>query len=387
VSSPEPKGVALPEPLKAAFLGGSYLSAIGRTHRIAIELDNHFELIAGCFSLDRVVNERTAQEYGIPREHVYNDLDMLLQSEMQEIDVIVVLTPTDQHAGQVARCLDAGIPVICEKSLATSSDEVRDIKMAKESSDGFLLVTYNYLGYPMLRELRHMVRQGELGRIQQVHVQMPQEGFERLTENGDPIVPQEWRLRDSFVPTISLDLGVHLHMLTYYLTGEKPLSVVASSSTYGNFGQIVDNVSCIAKYSGGVTSNIWYSKTALGERNGLKVQLFGDRGSAKWVQEYPENLHIANNQGSRWVVDRASPGVTVANQSRYTRFKAGHPAGFIEAFANYYCDAADALTRYRKTGRQEDYEDCFGVEEAYEGLRLLESIAASSVSERWESLQ
>jgi predicted dehydrogenase len=216
---------------------------------------------------------------------------------------------------------------------------------------------------------------------------MPQEGFERLTENGDPIVPQEWRLRDGFVPTISLDLGVHLHMLTCYLTGEKPVSVVASSSTYGNFGQIVDNVSCIAKYSGGITSNIWYSKTALGERNGLNVQLFGDRGSAKWVQEYPENLHIANNHGSRWVVDRASPGVTVANQSRYTRFKAGHPAGFIEAFANYYCDAADALTRYRSTGRQVDYEDCFGVEEAYEGLRLLESIAASSESERWESLQ
>lgn len=374
------------EPLKAAFLGGSDLSAVGRTHRIAIELDNHFTVSAGCFSKNRDVNERTGRVYGVPPECVYDDLDDLLHSARHGLDVIVVLTPTDQHARHVVRCVEAGIPVICEKALATSSDEVQTIRSARDANNGFVLVTYNYLGYPMLRELRQMIQRGDLGRIQQVHVEMPQEGFERVDEHNQPLMPQAWRLRDSFVPTISLDLGVHLHMLTYYLIGERPVSVVALSSTYGNFEQIVDNVSCIAKYSGGVTSNIWYSKTALGERNGLTVRLFGDRGSAKWIQENPEYLYCADNHGRKRVIDRASPGVSVANQARYTRFKAGHPAGFIEAFANYYEDAANALRRYRDTGRQEDDDNCFGVDAAHEGLRLFESIAASSESQRWEGL-
>ncbi len=378
---------AVKPPLKLAFLGGAHTSAVGRTHRIAIETDGRFQLVAGCFSTREWLNRETAEQYRVPAERVHRNLDELLEKEVGNIDAILILTPTDQHAKQVIRCLDAGFPVICEKALATSSKDVADIKDAVDRNRGFLMVTYNYLGYPMLRELRHMVRNGRFGRIQQVHVEMPQEGFERLNADDRPIVPQDWRLRDGFVPTISLDLGVHLHMMTRYLTDQRPLSVVATSGTYGNFAQIVDNVSCIAQYTDNLLSNLWYSKTALGQRNGLKVRLFGERGSAEWVQEYPENLHVADNHGNKWLIDRASPQISVANQPRYTRFKAGHPAGFIEAFSNYYFDVADALIGHLDNGHTPAaLDECFGVEEALEGLRMLEAIATSSKSQAWAFL-
>lgn len=369
--------------LEVAFLGGAHDSAVGRTHQIAVEMDRRCRLVAGCFSKSSEVNAETAHRYRVPRNRVYHDLNELLERERSVVDAVVILTPTDQHASQVIQCLEAGVPVICEKALATSSREIEEIRGCLERTGGFLAVIYNYLGYPMVRELREMVQRGFFGRVQQVQLEMPQEGFERVDPSGRPIVPQEWRLRDAEVPTISLDLGVHLHMLMRYLTGEVPLRVVAASDTFGNFSNVVDSVSCMIRYTNGVHANVWYSKAALGQRNGLSVRIFGDKGSAEWIQEDPENLYCADNKGGRWILDRADASIKLANQARYTRFKAGHPAGFIEAFANYYYDVADALIGF-KEGQPVPSSNCFGVEEALEGLKLFEAIARSSRSEGWE---
>ena len=164
---------------------------------------------------------------------------------------------------------------------------------------------------------------------------MPQEGFSRLDAQGNKPQPQTWRLSDGKVSTISLDLGVHLHHIIDYLTGEYPLQVVADAASYGWFDDVIDNVSCMLRYSGGLHCQMWYSKSALGQRNGLKVRVYGDKGSAEWLQIQPEELLISTVDGRREILDRAS-SVDVANLDRYNRFKAGHPAGFIEAFANIY---------------------------------------------------
>jgi predicted dehydrogenase len=282
--------------------------------------------------------------------------------------------------------LGAGLPVICEKALATSSAEALAIHRQLAEHGGFLAVTYNYTGYPMLRELRQMVADGRFGKIEQIHVEMPQDGFARFGSDGSPLVPQAWRLRDGRVPTISLDLGVHLHMMVRFLTDETPVEVVATSNTYGNFGQVVDNVSCLARYTNNLNCNIWYSKTALGYRNGLKLRLFGEQGAAEWVQENPEYLTLTDHYGTKSVVDRASRDIKVANQGRYARFKVGHPAGFVEAFANYYCDTADALAAHL-AGQSVAGEYVFGIEDALQGLRVLEAIADSSANRCWATVE
>jgi len=377
---------AIPKKLKLAFLGGGFESAVGRAHRAAVEMDQRFELIAGCFSRKAEINQSSALKYGISPDRTYQSLDQLLAGETGKVDAIVIMTPQDQHNQHVHTCLESGLPVVCEKALVASVDEAVAIYNKLSSSGGFLAVTYNYTGYPMLRELKHMIEQGRFGNIQQIHLEMPQEGFARVGADGSPVVPQEWRLRDGPIPTISLDLGVHLHMMIRFLTGETPEEVVATSSSLGNFKKITDNVSCLARYSNNLNCSIWYGKTALGYRNGLKLRVLGDMGTAEWVQESPEYLQIADNSGGKLIVDRASRELEIANSSRYTRFKAGHPAGFIEAFANYYYDIADALEQYSYNKVHSDSNYVFGIDESLEGLRFLEAIAKSSINKRWEKV-
>lgn len=369
--------------LKIAFLGGSYESAVGRVHRTAVEMDRRFELVAGCFSRNKDANTDSARRYGVSSDRTYDSLDDLIRQERQSIDAIAVLTPTDVHAPQILKCIEADIPVVSEKSVSTTAVEALELKKTLAKHQGFMAVTYNYTGYPILRELKQMIEDGRFGKIQQIHVEMPQEGFEKIDKNGNPFIPQAWRLRDGSVPTISLDLGVHLHMMVKFLTGQNPIELVSTSSTYGNFKQVVDDVSVIVRYTDNVKCNMWFSKVALGQRNGLRIRLFGETGAAEWVQENPEILHLADNTGGRYIFDRASSGASIASLSRYSRFKPGHPAGFIEAFANYYYDVADALQIFQGKKNTPINPYVFGIDDAIAGLSMLEAVAHSSQNNCW----
>ena len=365
--------------LKVAFLGGGINSAVGRTHRIAIEMDNRYELVAGCFSRNKDINIKSGIEYNVDENRIYSDIDELIQNEKNNIDAVCILTPTPNHKSEVIKFIENKIRVICEKALALSSSEALEIKEALNKYNGFLAVTYNYTGYPMLRELREMIKNDQLGKIEQVHVEMPQESFARLDKDGNPQKPQDWRLCDNRLPMLSLDLGTHTHDITSFLTGEKPLELVAVQNSFGSFRHIVDNSLCIANYSNNIVSNIWFSKAALGHRNGLRVRVYGETGSAEWYQLDPENLYFNDNQGHKLIVDRASLDVGITNENRYNRFKAGHPSGFIEAFANYYGDIADLITN--KSCNEDRY--VFGIDDALEGLKMLEAMTISSKTKQW----
>lgn len=366
--------------LKIAFIGGGINSAIGRTHRIAIEMDKRYELVAGCFSRDKDINSQTADEYGVDR--LYSSIDDLIEKEKNRIDAICILTPTPSHKDIVLKCIKNDISVICEKALATSSVEILEIQEALENHNVFLVVTYNYTGYPMIRELRNMIREKKLGKIEQIHIEMPQESFAKLDKNGNPLTPQQWRLSDTFLPTMSLDLGTHTHDLASFLTEEKPLELVAIQNSFGSFSEVIDNSISIAKYTNNIVSNVWFSKCALGHTNGLRVRVYGKEGSAMWYQLEPENIYFYDNKGNKSIIDRANNDVHVTSQHRYNRFKAGHPSGFIEAFANYYGDIADYFL-----GTNKDEERfLFGLENALEGLRMLEAMTISNNTKQWVSI-
>ncbi|MBV5309735.1 Gfo/Idh/MocA family protein [Chromatium okenii] len=372
--------------LKLGFIGGGINSAVGMTHFIAAQMDGRFRVEAGCFSRNAETNTQTAQQWGIPLNRVYNNGTELLAHEQNHLDAIVVLTPTPDHVDPVLSALRSGFPVICEKALTASSAEARTIQHAVIEQQGFLAVTYNYTGYPMLRELKNMIAQGYLGRIEQIHIEMPQEGFARLNRNGEPMVPQQWRLRDAEVPTISLDLGVHIHHLVDFLTGEKPYELVAVQNSLGTFRQVVDNTMAIVRYTHDLDCSIWFSKAALGYRNGLRIRVFGDRASTEWYQMDPEFLIHHDNKGHKTVIDRASADVELAQLQRYNRFKSGHPAGFLEAFANLYWDIAESLQQYRMTRQQSNCQYVFNTQHALEGLIMLEAIAQSSNQQCWKTV-
>lgn len=373
------------EPYQIAFIGGGINSAIGEVHKAASQMDGHFELVAGAFSTHAETNSETARTWGVVADRTYANYRELLQAEKGKLDAVVVLAPTDYHKDIVIDALNAGFPVICEKSLATSVAEGEAIAKAVAETKGFFCTTYNYTGYPMVRELKQFIADGRLGKIQQVQVEMPQEGFMRLGAHNEPPKPQAWRLKDTVIPKISLDLGSHLHNMIYFLTGERPEHIVADQTTFGLFPQIVDNVGALVQYTNNVRAQIWFSKTALGNRNGLRIRVYGSEGSAEWFQLEPETLKTCDLRGNVSLRDRTGD-VKIANQQRYNRFKAGHPAGFIEAFANYYKDIADCLKQYFETGSFTSQYVC-GIKTSLEGLAMMQAAAKSAQSNKWESVQ
>jgi predicted dehydrogenase len=373
-------------PLSLGFIGGGLSSTIGQAHFAASRLDGRWQLSAGFFSRQREMNCKTAETWHIPQDRLYETWQSFVASEKDKLDAVVVLTPTPEHLEIVCALINEGVPIICEKPLVSSLEESDLINQTYQESRNFLSVTYNYSGYPMVRELRERIRNGELGRLQQIHFEMPQEVFLRSSDTaGKTVSPKSWRLKDGTIPTICLDLGVHLHHLAYFIIGKKPVRVIAEFSNYSMHPELVDNVMMWLEYEDEMKASFWMSKTALGNRNGLKLRLYGENGSAEWVQMHPEELRISYKDGTCITIDRAAKTL-ICSEARYNRYKAGHPSGFIEAFANLYCDIADALIEYRKNGKHNN-PYVFGIDHSVRGLELFAAARESDNDRCWKELK
>lgn len=368
--------------LKLGIIGGGVNSAIGVTHKIALKMDDRFDLVTGCFSRDEKVNCQTAENWCVGK--LYSDYKNLLKNEAGFLDAVVVLTPTNMHMGVVSDALKLNLPVICEKTVTDTLTDALELKALLEKTKGFLSVTYNYTGYPMVREIRHMIHTGKLGKIIHINVQMPQEGFIRRTSEGSIPIPQNWRLQDGDISTISLDLGTHLSSMIEFLLKENPLEVVSMKNSFGHH-DVADNIICLVKYSGNIDCQMWYSKSALGHKNGLKIEVYGEKGAVTWHQMNPELLVFNDNMGRTIHLDRSSKGIEIANLKRYERFKSGHPAGFIEAFANYYDDVYDSLSAFKK-GEPHKRDFVFTIDSSISGLSLMQAIEKSVVAKGWEKV-
>ncbi|MFT7287554.1 MAG: putative dehydrogenase [Halieaceae bacterium] len=361
---------------KIAFIGGGTTSAVGYTHYVASRMDGCFEIVAGAFSQRQDINLQSGASYGLQDSQVCKDWRGMLSALAGEIDVAVVLTPTPTHAEIVGAALDAGCNVIVEKALATSSADAAELAAQARCRNLHCLVTFNYTGYPAVREMRQRVREGQLGDIKQICIEMPQEGYLR-----EGAAPQEWRQKDYEIPTVSLDLGVHVMHLSDFIAPCGPARSISSLACHsGAVSRVIDNVNCLVDYGDDAVGNYWWSKTALGYSNGLRVRVLGTKASLEWSQGNPEELHIAFANGRREILDRgnASPGQELATPA-YNRFKAGHPAGFLEAFANLYRDFHSALAEppaEQPSGLLGQYS----AETAAAGLSMLERIHECSSS-------
>lgn len=365
--------------LDVGIVGGSLDSAVGRAHRTALIMDGRFRISAACFSQDFEITQATAGQWHLPKCRLYQDWQTMLDDEHDRIDALVVLTPPSMHMPIILKAFTLGIRVISEKPLCLSSAEAAEIKASQVSNNGYLAVIYNYTGYPMVRELRAQIAAGRLGKLVHVRAEMPQEGFIRAKpDSGEVPVPQDWRLQDNEIPTVSLDLGVHLLQMITFLTGARPKRVVGTQHSYGAFAPLIDSVDALVDYGDDLSCNVWFGKAALGYRNGLKIRVFGTEGAAEWSQMNPELIRMTDKFGESVSIDRSGE-VLVAMEDRYQRFKAGHPAGFIEALANYYEDIYSSI-QHVKEGTDAQNEYTAGVDISFEGLKVLEAISRSKGS-------
>jgi len=240
-------------PLSLGFIGGGLSSAVGRTHFSASRMDGRWRLEAGVFSRNPVINQETARQWNVDADRLHPTWADLIENEAGRLDAVVVLTPTPDHVDQVCALLDADIPVICEKALASSLEDARRISRHYDPKSHFLAVTYNYSGYPIVRELRELILSSYIGGIRHIRLEMPQESFVRQL-NGKVVIPQQWRLVDGSIPTICLDLGTHLHHLANFVTGKEPSEVFARFANYSEFRDIIDNGEILLNYQDGINS-------------------------------------------------------------------------------------------------------------------------------------
>jgi predicted dehydrogenase len=364
---------------KLAFIGGSVESIAGYPHFIASQMDKRFEVVAGVFSTKDDINQKTAKQWKI--KNLYTNYEDLIENEKDNIDAIVILTHTPLHVEIILKLLENNIPIICEKPFVASYEEALQIRKVFDSNKHFLIVTNNYSGYPMVRELQEKIKNNELGNILHIRLKMPQESFLRPPKSVK--YPQKWRLKDGFIPMISLDLGSHLHHLAYFLLQKEPSKVFATYDKFSKYN-VVDDVNMLLEYEDGIKGNIWISKTSLGNRNGLHIEVYGDKASALWHQENPEKLEFSYNSGQKVVIDRGSD-IEMINNPLYNRMTPGHPAGFIESFANLYNDIADALDHFNNNKKYAN-KYVYSLTHATNGMNLLHKASVSNNDKQWIDL-
>ncbi len=364
---------ALNKPIHVAMIGGGVNSAIGRVHEIAMKLDGCFKLVAGCFSRDSKINVQSASEYNIDLSRTYTSIDELLTKESSDISLVVIASPIRSHYEHISKALAAGYDVISDKPLVANRDEFKSLERLINDVDKKVFCIFNYTGYPAVREIRSQVNKGTIGRLFKISVEMPQDSYLRLKNCGSEHLIQKWRLEDQEIACVTLDLFIHLHSLIHFICEKTLLKLHSSVRSISNVSPgLIDEVDAIIQYEDDLVATAWYGKASLGSRNGLKLRVFGTEGSFEWHQEAPEQLKMADRYGDIRFIDRLSESSMVMNEPRYQRFKAGHPAGFIEAFANYYFDI------YRAIVLSQSSENLIDFHTVGEGIRAAHLIHKTS---------
>ena len=335
------------EKIKLGMVGGGEGAFIGEVHRIAARMDERFHLCAGALCSDPERSLKSALNLGLPEDRSYSDYKEMAISESQRddgINFVSIVTPNHLHHPIAKAFLEVGINVICDKPMTMNSEEAQELIDISESSDLIFAVTYNYSGYPLIREAREIIKKGDLGSIRIIKVEYIQDWLTEPIENTGQ-KQASWRVdpKKSGIGGSIGDIGTHAFHLAHFVTQQLPNKISADLSCFVEGRELDDNAHILMRYESGAKGMIWSSQVAPGNENNLKIQIYGEKGGLIWQQENPNEL-ILNllNQPSRRLTRGSS---FVGDQSaRLTRIPAGHPEGYLEGFANIYREVADEFS-------------------------------------------
>ena len=333
--------------IKLGMVGGGEGAFIGEVHRIAARMDERFQLCAGALCSDPERSLKSALDLGLPEDRSYSDYKEMAISESQRddgINFVSIVTPNHLHHPIAKAFLEVGINVICDKPMTMNSEEAQELIDISESSDLIFAVTYNYSGYPLIREAREIIKKGDLGSIRIIKVEYIQDWLTEPIENTGQ-KQASWRVdpKKSGIGGSIGDIGTHAFHLAHFVTQQLPNKISADLSCFVEGRELDDNAHILMRYESGAKGMIWSSQVAPGNENNLKIQIYGEKGGLIWQQENPNEL-ILNllNQPSKRLTRGSS---FVGDQSaRLTRIPAGHPEGYLEGFANIYREVADEFS-------------------------------------------
>jgi predicted dehydrogenase len=367
------------------MVGGGRGAFIGAVHRMAANLDGKIELIAGSFSSDPEKSRLSGQDFFLKPERVYSSYEQMAKSEGalplgERIDFVTIVARNDLHYPVAKAFLEAGIHVVCEKPLAFSLAEAKALKKLVDDSGLVFALTHNYTGYPMVKEARAMVKAGKLGRILKIVAEYPQ-GYAvgALKEQSDGAI-SNWRM-DPAVAGISNcigDIGSHAENLARYISGLELEEIAADLNTFIPGRPLDDDGSMLVRYEGGARGVLFASQISTGDENNLNIRVYGTDASLEWHQEHPNELIVKFADEPRQIWRRGN-SYNGPEASKNTRLPFGHPEAFIEAFANIYLAAAEAISDSidGTYPRSEGY-DFPTVNDGVEGMAFIEAAVKSS---------
>jgi len=342
--------------LRLAVIGGGPGSFIGAMHRQAARLDDRYELVTGVLSSNPERSKRAALDIGIVAERAYPSVDHMLEAEAARpdgADVVAIMTPNDSHFDYATAALGRGFDVVCDKPMTNTLQEAEALYQKVEASGLVFCLTHNYTGYPMVRQAKAMVDDGQLGAVRLVQVEYVQGG--KADENDPPPtgdLPWRYDPQRGGPSLVMGDIGTHAHNLVRFVSGLEVTEVAAEVGAIVPGRLVHDFAGAMLRFDNGARGSFWVTQAAAGVENCLRIRVSGTLGSLEWEQELPQRLRFKPLVGPAQVRTPNGPD-TLPLSARASRIVAGHPEGFHEGFANIYADAAEAIAA-RRSGHKAD---------------------------------
>jgi predicted dehydrogenase len=369
--------------LRLALVGGGPGSFIGAMHRQAARLDDRFEVVSAVLSSDSDRSRAAGRELGLQEERIYTDVADMFNRESDRddgADVAAIMTPNDSHFPFAKAALQKGLDVICDKPMTNTVAEAEELVRLVEDTGLVFCLTHNYTGYPMVRQARAMVGEGQLGDIRLVQIEYVQGGKARGNDPDPAAGPLPWRFDPARSgPSLVLgDIGSHAHNLVRFITGLEVTEVAAEVGAVVPKRKVHDFAGALLRLERGVHGCFWVTQAAAGVENCLRIRVSGSKGSLEWMQEHPQVLHFKPLGAPAEVRTPNGPG-TLPLAARSSRIVAGHPEGFPDGFANLYSDAAEAIAARRTGGKVDPLALHFPTAaDGLLGVRFIERVLASS---------
>ena len=370
--------------LKLGIIGGGPNSWIGHVHRIASRFDDKYEIVAGVFSRNLKQSNKFGESIGVTKDRCYsNYLNMANKESLRKdkIDVVSIMTPPGSHQIIAEKFIDKNIHIISDKPFAADLIQAKSLfKKIKNNKKIKYVLTHNYSAYPMVREAKILIEKGKIGKVEDVNFEYIQdwsEGKSINKKNYKKIF--SWKLDKKIVgnSTVLNELGSHACHLASYMSGLKTKKVFADITQLSKTVKMDNNAKILIEYNNGAKGMFWTSCTARGGVYGLRIRIFGTKGSIEWVQNDPTYLKYNPSRGAVRILERGFHNATFSK--KFSRIKFGHPEGYLDAFSNIYREFADSLKSKKRTFYPNE-------DEGYETAKFIDACKRSSKTKKWVNL-
>ena len=367
--------------LKLGIIGGGPNSWIGHVHRISSRFDDKYEIVAGVFSRNSKQSTSFGKSIGVSEDRCYSNYLTMANKESlrkDKIDIVSIMTPPGSHQIIAEKFIDKNIHIISDKPFAADLKQAKSLfnKIKKNKKIKYAL-THNYSAYPMVREAKMLIEKGKIGKVEDINFEYVQDWSEgKIINKKNSKKMFRWKLDKKIVGTSTVlnELGSHACHLASYMSGLKTKKVFADITQISKTVKMDNNAKVLIEYNNGAKGMFWTSCTARGGIYGLRIRIFGSKGSLEWVQNDPTYLKFNPSKGAVRILERGFHDASFSKN--FSRIKFGHPEGYLDAFSNIYREFADSLKSKKRTFYPNE-------DEGFETAKFIDACKRSSKTKKW----